>query len=660
MAALRVELFGPGTLSLDDRTLRLHSARTLALLTVLVLDSPRPITRSRLLELLWPHQEAQRARQGLRQALHSIRRIADGQLGQGLRIDGDTLRWAHDGGAEMDLRRFMAGASGVDEAGWRDAAAHYQAPLLEGRDDIAGARFAEWLQTTRARLHAMAVQNLDRLAHGCLARSDGDGTLAWTQAMHRHEPTNESASRLRFRVHAERHDLVALDHEWAVLCAALARESADAPMAQTARLYRTLRAGLDRDKSPLERHPYSIDLQPGDKALPPAKRAQPDDRSHATINSLLRAARAAERVHAFSHAVDLYSRALDQIRCHGTADPRQHCTVLLAREGVLERLGRRSEQLDDLDQAAAIANGLGDVALLDSVLLRRAGVLAYIGRHEQAQAFAAQARECFSAMGDAPGQAEALREAAFAHWRAGQHQAALRMTREALAMHQRMGDVTGEATALHNLAEIHRSLGSPALAAQWFAQALPLHWSVGNRVGEILTLFGWARALGQLGDLEGAQQHVERALSISMEAQEPTMQARALHSLALAHAQRGEMAHALERMQQAVAIDRSIGYAHAIGHDLVELARLHRLGGDSSQVRVILEEALIWFDSIEDPDAATRIHQWLRNPDELPSASTNGASHASAWGQDVRSHLPMAEGKVYCAFESPLSPGGGA
>jgi Tfp pilus assembly protein PilF len=328
--------------------------------------------------------------------------------------------------------------------------------------------------------------------------------------------------------------------------------------------------------------------------------------------------------------------------------------VLLLREAMLEKLGRRTEQESAIDEAMSIAQGLGDASRLAAILLRRAGVNTYLGRHPQARAAAESALQIFRDIGDRPGEAEALHELGFVHWHAEDYPEALLRARDALDLHRRMGDVTGEATALHNLAEIHRGLGSPRQAAQWFEQALRLHWAAGNPAGEILSLFGWATALREAGDLGGSTQKYEAALKLSELKGERVMQARALHALSMQHAEQagseGGLDAALDFMRRAIEVDRAIGYAHALGHDLIDLADLHLLRGEAAQARVAMQEALVWYGFTEDREAMASTHA------RLAALAANGGARPLPNGSrgGVKSHLSLGEGKVYCEFESPI------
>ncbi|MBP6899387.1 MAG: tetratricopeptide repeat protein [Burkholderiaceae bacterium] len=581
MPALTLHLLGPGVLAQDGQALRTHSARTFALLAFLVLEPGRPHARSTLVELIWNDLPAASGRQSLRQALYSLRSVADGQLNECLRVDARWVQFnlpAAGSAIAIDVRRLVDGASAGHEAQWRDASAVPLAPLLEGLSAVPGNDFETWLLGWRERLHALALQNLGRLVVADMARGAWASAAGFAQAMSALDPGNELAAQhlLKIRV-----------------------------------------------------------MQGSAQAV------------EADAEAMVRAGQAAERVHAFGHSAELYERALQSLRRDLPSTAPRCFDVLMLREAMLERLGRRGEQCAVIAEAMRIANDLGDLPGLAQAQLRQASACTYLGRHPEALAAAGQALQIFRDLADAPGQAEALREIGFVHWHAQDHRQALAHSREALQLHRRIGDVTGEATALHNLAQIYRGLGSPRQAARWFEQAMQLHWAARNPVGEILSLFGWAGALREAGEPDASRQKLEAALKLSERSGERTMFTRALQALALHHASLGALDPALELMRQAINVDRTIGYAHALGHDLVALAGLHVQRGELAEARVALQEALVWQGFTQDADAQASTRERLHSLDSGLAKGLTGASVG------IKSHLALGEGKVYCEFESP-------
>ena len=491
------------------------------------MEADRPHSRARLAGLLWGGSEA--ARQSLRQALYSLKTVAQGALHDCLVTDRELVKFVPQPGIDIDVHRLPTGAA--------------PAEFLEGLAFDECDEFEAWLTATRARFRALAARSAASLRPG--------------------------------------------------------------------------QDGLARD----------------------AGEAEP----------LVRAARAAERVYAFGNALELYDAALGVLRAATPAAPERYAEVLLFKEAVLERLGRRAEQAATIGETIAIVESLGDAARLATVLLRQAGACAYLGNSAEAVLAARRALELYRGIPDRPGEAEALRELGFAHWRADDYPAALQFAREALELHRRLGDLAGEASALHNLAEIHRGLGSPRQALEWYEQALQLHWSARSHEGEILTLFGMANALQQAGDLASSRKKYEHALELSARYGERTMHSRALHALALQSAGHRDLEEGLHLMQRAVEVDRAIGYAHALGHDLLDLAHLHWLRGERAEARAALQEALVWFRYTEDGEALDTARAQLQRMDHGDAMALSPRRH---W---VKSHLALGEGKVYCEFESPLA-----
>jgi DNA-binding SARP family transcriptional activator/Tfp pilus assembly protein PilF len=645
MTRLTLRLFGPGTLTVGASVVRTHSARTFALLAYLVVEPSRPHARSRLAELLWQGVAEASSRQGLRQALYSLRMLGDGQLGDCLQVGSDWVRFvppAADAAVDIDVTRFLAAVGSTDEALWREAATAYTAPFLDGRRLASSALYETWLCAARERLHALAMHNLGRLAACHAARSEWAESAGFAEAMRDLDPTSEAASQYLLRIYAATNQLQAADDEWTRLSRLLWQEFGIEPSTETADLYRALRPRSAAHRKPDAAMPGRGAGRRGDTAAP---------LSCSDVESIVRAGQAAERVHAFSQAADLYDRALKMMALPGLAAPARRADVLLLHEAVLERLGRRADQELAIAEALSIAQSQDDADRVATVLLRRAGACAYLGRHAEARSAAEGALRICRDRGDLPGQAEALRELGFVHWHAEDYGAALQHARDALALHRQMGDLAGEATALHNLAEIHRDLGSPRQAVQWFEQALQLHWAARNPAGEILSLFGWAHALRQCGDHDGSTQKYESALKLSEQNGERAMHSRALHALAMQHAALGALDMALAHMRRAIEVDRAIGYAHALGHDLVELSTIHVLRGEISQARVALQEAQVWFGFTEDADALAATRSALLELDS--NAGTLPARGALRRG--IKSHLPLSEGKVYCVFESPVA-----
>jgi tetratricopeptide (TPR) repeat protein len=371
---------------------------------------------------------------------------------------------------------------------------------------------------------------------------------------------------------------------------------------------------------------------------------------------LTQAAQEAEELFAYHHATDLYGRALATQRAHLPDDLMGRFDLILGREAVLERQGRRTEQGDDAAELVALAKGLGDNSRLAEACVRRAGFFTYTGNYPEARETGERALTLYRELSDTRGEAQALRELGFLHWSAGDHGTALNYAREALKLHRRLGDIEGEATALHNLAEIHRGLGSPRQALDQYEGALNLYWARQDRRRQGLTLYGMAHAWRQLGDFDQALARYRTALDQCQAAGDRLMASRVHHTLAGLQWEAGAQESALYHLDQALAISREIGYGPGIAHGLIALSDIYARRGELDLACQRLRDAMTWLRLIEDEtglsQAQARLHTLEKGTLERDRFEETDQPITMGW---VRSHVAWTEGKVYCEFESPMA-----
>jgi DNA-binding SARP family transcriptional activator len=101
MAALTLHLLGPPIIELDGATVQLGRRKAVALLAYLAL-SGGPHTRDALATLLWPELDQSRARGQLRRTLSLLQRTLGEQW---LAVEGETVQWAPEGEAWIDVQR---------------------------------------------------------------------------------------------------------------------------------------------------------------------------------------------------------------------------------------------------------------------------------------------------------------------------------------------------------------------------------------------------------------------------------------------------------------------------------------------------------------------------------------------------------------------------
>ena len=148
---VELQILGPPGLMTQGRPARLHSTKTLALLTYLVLETPTPHSRTKLAGLFWGETVEGRARQSLRQALYSLRRVLGSLAQECLLVDKETVQFQPCPGFWADVTAFLSLNSGESEQleSLRQAASLYKGQLLEGLELADSPAFEEWLYFKR-------------------------------------------------------------------------------------------------------------------------------------------------------------------------------------------------------------------------------------------------------------------------------------------------------------------------------------------------------------------------------------------------------------------------------------------------------------------------------------------------------------------------------
>ena len=175
MPDLHLRLLGAAQLHTEDGSLvPLGSRRrTLALLAMAAVGGQFGIPREKAMALLWPEETEDRARNSLRQRLFLARRAIDQK--PLLRQDPDVVQIASENVA-VDLWAFeTAAASGR----YRDAAALYIGPFLDGFAISGLSEFDRWVESHRARLHLMAQHAMEQAARASAVSGDAVGAVTW-------------------------------------------------------------------------------------------------------------------------------------------------------------------------------------------------------------------------------------------------------------------------------------------------------------------------------------------------------------------------------------------------------------------------------------------------------------------------------------------------
>jgi len=157
---LRLRTFG-GISVADERGNAVPNAtdqhRPLALAIIIAASGQRGVTRDKLVGLLWPDVDPERARHSLTQGLYAARRAfgADDLFltGGSIRLNGERISTdVEDFEAALDSRELAA------------AVAMYDGPFLDGFFLSSAIEFEQWVAQRRADFEERAVTALERLA----------------------------------------------------------------------------------------------------------------------------------------------------------------------------------------------------------------------------------------------------------------------------------------------------------------------------------------------------------------------------------------------------------------------------------------------------------------------------------------------------------------
>ena len=182
---LRLRTFGAAFVERDGDVLRGAAAqrRVVALLAVLAVARDEGVSRDRLVGLLWPESEPEKARQALAQAIYHTRRaVAEEQLfvaTADLRLNRDIIT--------SDVAEFEQALEADD---LDRAVSLYAGPFLEGFYVGGTSEFERWASEQRKRLADLCAVALERLASAAETGADYHLAVRWRKRRAALDPLN--------------------------------------------------------------------------------------------------------------------------------------------------------------------------------------------------------------------------------------------------------------------------------------------------------------------------------------------------------------------------------------------------------------------------------------------------------------------------------------
>jgi class 3 adenylate cyclase/tetratricopeptide (TPR) repeat protein len=284
-------------------------------------------------------------------------------------------------------------------------------------------------------------------------------------------------------------------------------------------------------------------------------------------------------------------RLLDRALVLAPADDQAlTCDVLLSRESVLDRLGRREEQESVLHALAAMP-GL-DPARRARARLAEGRWLFFRGEYAGVPAVAQQAAE-LARQADRPDlEAEALMQGGRAHAYRNEHAPARELLHRSLALARDIGNHRRAGEALRLLGVVATNLGEMDEGLRMLDAAREEHRGVNDREGEAMVTGQVGALLLELGRLEEARGPSEEALEVFVETGHRYREGVMLTNLARIAMEQGRLDDALEGGYRALALTTEIDDAEGVAASLHSIGDSHRLLGDLTAARDCLERGL--------------------------------------------------------------------
>lgn len=259
MGRLALSLLGPMWVTRDSHAVAgFEYDKVRALLAYLALEAGRPHRREALAGLLWPEQPEKSARDSLRNALATLRRvIGDAEADPPyLFITREAVRFNADSDHTLDVaevRRRLEYAGRHRHrnpetcricAAWRrEAADLYHGPLLAQFSLPDSPEFDHWLLNEREQLHQVVMDAFQHLAGYYLLRGDYDAARFFAGRQLAHEPWHEEAHRQVMLALAHKGDRSAALAQYQACVRALDEELGVKPEAETVLLFERIRDG---------------------------------------------------------------------------------------------------------------------------------------------------------------------------------------------------------------------------------------------------------------------------------------------------------------------------------------------------------------------------------------------------------------------------------
>jgi tetratricopeptide (TPR) repeat protein len=315
------------------------------------------------------------------------------------------------------------------------------------------------------------------------------------------------------------------------------------------------------------------------------------ERHARALEFMKQAAQSAAARYANAEAADYYTRALALLPA---GDRQGRWELLLGREQVLDLLGRRAAQRQDLDELERLAAELNAPSYQARVALNRAKYYTAVSdfteklaADQAALAFARQAADPLL-------EAEARMGWGNSLWRLDRSQEGIEQAEAALALVQALAGPPArrlEADILGLLAALSDSSGQQQFY-KYLEDGLRLCQETGDRRREARFLYLISYGAYEVSDYDRARAYLEQALRAYREIGDRGAEHGPLLHLGNVYKSLGDLARAIAYYEQALHSARDTGFLLGEGRALSAMGATVWLQGDYGRALALLEESL--------------------------------------------------------------------
>ncbi|MFN2201880.1 MAG: CHAT domain-containing protein [Caldilineaceae bacterium] len=240
-----------------------------------------------------------------------------------------------------------------------------------------------------------------------------------------------------------------------------------------------------------------------------------------------------------------------------------------------EGLGRYQQSVSHADEAATIAQGLGDSALEARALDALGLGYRRLADYAKALASAERALEIARRIPDQRLQASALRNIGSARQALGDYDAAASAYESSVTIAESIGDAAEQAKSLNNLGGLYRLRGDYQRALDYYARSLERRRQLHDQAGEGRVLGNICLAYQNLGDYTQALDYCQQSLDIARGLGDRVREANNLNNVGAIYRAAGKYDQALDNYRQSVELKQGFGDLAGVGRGLANIAEIY-------------------------------------------------------------------------------------